>query len=502
MKKQLLLTLLLLLAIATQAQNRQPQQIEGRLRLTVHYLYAADNSMAAQDYQIDTMSAGQKYAIPSPTIEGYHPDRDTVKGRMPESDWEETVRYSLNQCQLTLEAQPTQGGTLSGAGSYNPQTEVTVTATPNDGYVFLYWTEEDDEVCDSTSYTFYICYDTKLVAHFAMMLPTVGDIEAPQGICSGESLVLTPPTVAYAERQGWELAEDEQFANAIIYENQPLDATYNGWRLRYFATNAAGTVCSNIVRIKVFDMEPELTGDAHLCSMETGTYTANNVSGADLTWTVSDPEATITESNKTLTVKWVKAGQQTVTLLADNSQTGCSATVMMNVTVQSFINESDIQTIVAKKNNGKDYILIYPNPKDTYKYQWYKNGTPIAGAKGQYYYQAEALDPGVYKAYISFNVDENGNLICGAFTDEYTVTDPATISLCPNPSHTDHGIQIVNADGGELDVNIYSIDGRLLHHQTVNGSQNILNVALPKGIYLVKFTDGDMMETTQKLIIE
>ena len=499
MKKHLFFTLLLLLAVATQAQN-QTELSAGRLKLTVRYLNATDNSQMAEEVKIDTMSAGQRYAIPSPIVAGYHPDRDTVKGKMPETDHVETVLYTKDTFKVTLKAEPEEGGTVTGEGEYEYQTEVTVTATPNEGYAFVNWTEYADEVSTEASYTIEVTWDVELVANFVLLPPTVGTIAAPS-ICAGEALELTTPEVTNANQQGWEMAPDGQFANVVAYTGQELDASYNGWQLRYFASNAAGTVYSNVVNIVVNALEPELTGDAVLCSMLTGTYTALHVGGADLTWTVSDPAATVTEANKKVNVVWATAGEQTVTLLAEDSETGCSATVTMAVTVQSFVNQSDVNDIVAK-NNGKDYILIYPNPKDTYKYQWYKDGKPIKGATGQYYHQENGLDAGVYKVYISFNADADGNLFCGAFTKEYTVTAPAVLGLCPNPAHGSEGIVVMNDNGGELSVDIYSLDGRLLHQQTVSGTQVALNVNLPKGLYLVKITDKDMVETTQKLIIE
>lgn len=500
MKKYLFFTLLLLLATATQAQN-QPKQRAGQLSLIVRYLNAADSTQVAESVKIDTMSAGQKYAIPSPIVAGYHPDRDTVKGRMPETDWVETVLYTKDTFRVSLKADPEECGTVSGEGEYEYQTEVIVTAVPNEGYAFVNWTEYDDEVSTEASDTIVVTWDVEWVAHFTLLPPVVGTVVAPHGICSGESLELTTPEVTNADEQGWEMAPDGQFANVVAYTGQELDASYNGWQLRYYAANNAGIVYSNVVGIVVNTLEPELTGDAVLCSMLTGTYTALNVGGADLTWTVSDPAATVTEANKIITVVWTTAGEQTVTLLAENSETGCSATVTMAVTVQSFVNESDINDIVAK-NNGNDYILIYPNPKDTYKYQWYKDGQPINGAKGQYYHQENGLDSGVYKVYISFNADADGNLFCGAFTKEYIVAEPVTLGLCPNPAHVNEGIVVMNGNGGELSIDIYSLDGRLLHQQTVSGTQVALNVNLPKGLYLVKLTDQDMVETTQKLIIE
>ena len=42
---------------------------------------------------------------------------------------------------LTTKAEPSEGGTVTGAGTYNEGTMVTVEAIPNEGYEFDHWEE-------------------------------------------------------------------------------------------------------------------------------------------------------------------------------------------------------------------------------------------------------------------------------------------------------------------------------------------------------------------------
>ncbi|TVQ83147.1 MAG: T9SS C-terminal target domain-containing protein [Bacteroidetes bacterium] len=69
---------------------------------------------------------------------------------------------------LTLQAEPVAGGTVQGAGEYEEGEEVTVTASPNTGYSFIKWTDEEDiEISTSESYDFTMpAMDVTLVAHF------------------------------------------------------------------------------------------------------------------------------------------------------------------------------------------------------------------------------------------------------------------------------------------------------------------------------------------------
>ncbi len=81
--------------------------------------------------------------------------------------------------------------------------------------------------------------------------PTVGDITSPEAICAGNSLDLQIPSTQFAVNQGWQISPNESFTNFQAYHGEALDESYNGWYLRYFASNHLGTAYSNIVRISI-----------------------------------------------------------------------------------------------------------------------------------------------------------------------------------------------------------------------------------------------------------
>ena len=68
---------------------------------------------------------------------------------------------------ITATSTPTEGGTIGGDGTYEWLSTCTLTATPNEGYVFMYWTENDAMVSRDSEYTFEVTQDRNLVAHFA-----------------------------------------------------------------------------------------------------------------------------------------------------------------------------------------------------------------------------------------------------------------------------------------------------------------------------------------------
>ena len=102
-------------------------------------------------------------------------------------------------------------------------------------------------------------------------LPSVGQIVAPDEICSGSSLTLDAPETQNADNGGWQIAPDADFSNCQEYQGEALDESFDGWYLRYFASNHLGTVYSNTVQITVLQ-SPTSSFEISTC----GSYTWNN----------------------------------------------------------------------------------------------------------------------------------------------------------------------------------------------------------------------------------
>ena len=70
---------------------------------------------------------------------------------------------------VILSSAPVAGGSTTGSGAYASGTNVTVTATPNNGYTFRNWTESGNIVSTSSSYQFTLTGNRTLVANYTVI---------------------------------------------------------------------------------------------------------------------------------------------------------------------------------------------------------------------------------------------------------------------------------------------------------------------------------------------
>jgi hypothetical protein len=87
--------------------------------------------------------------------------------------------FTPNSYTISASANPTAGGTVSGAGSYNYGTSCTLTATPAAGYSFVRWTENGSQVSTNANYTFTVTGNRTLVANFTQQNYTISVNASP-----------------------------------------------------------------------------------------------------------------------------------------------------------------------------------------------------------------------------------------------------------------------------------------------------------------------------------
>jgi hypothetical protein len=80
------------------------------------------------------------------------------------------AHFQIKSYSVSVSANPTNGGMVSGGGDYEYNQSCTVTATPNTNshYHFVNWTENGTEVSQNASYTFNVTRNCNLVANFEL----------------------------------------------------------------------------------------------------------------------------------------------------------------------------------------------------------------------------------------------------------------------------------------------------------------------------------------------
>ena len=106
------------------------------------------------------------------------------------------ANFTKKSYTVTATANPTAGGSVSGAGTYEYGNSCTLVATPASGYEFVNWTKNGSTVSTNTSYTFSVTAAGSYVANFSQTSggdPQTGDVTIGSGTSTNKYL----PTYAY-----------------------------------------------------------------------------------------------------------------------------------------------------------------------------------------------------------------------------------------------------------------------------------------------------------------
>ena len=134
--------------------------------LTVNYLYADGTTAAAS--HTESVNYNASYSVTSPAITGYTPDLAVVTGTMGTENVTVDVTYTINSYVISASANPTVGGSVNGAGTYNHFETAILTATASTGYTFINWTENGTVISTSPTISFMVEGPRTLVANFQL----------------------------------------------------------------------------------------------------------------------------------------------------------------------------------------------------------------------------------------------------------------------------------------------------------------------------------------------
>ena len=147
--------------------------------------------------------------------------------------------FQLQSFTITATANPAEGGTITGAGTYNSGQSCTLTATANEGYNFVNWTENGAAVSTNATYTFPVTGNRTLVANFVLQTFRVkvsinpseaGNVTGEGTYNYGDEVTLTVIRNEDWAFQNWtengEVVSEELTYVFIITNDRDLDANF------------------------------------------------------------------------------------------------------------------------------------------------------------------------------------------------------------------------------------------------------------------------------------
>jgi uncharacterized repeat protein (TIGR02543 family) len=164
------------------------------------------------------------------------------------------ANFSINTHTLNLSANPSAGGTVTGAGTFTSGSSVTATAAANTGYTFTNWTDGGNSVSTNASYTFVINSNRTLVANFTANSFTL-NVTATNG-----SVVKNPNQTTYNSGSTVQLTATPN--TGYLFTSWSGDATGSTNPLTV-TMNANKNITANFTAV-VVPVLPTILGDAAL----------------------------------------------------------------------------------------------------------------------------------------------------------------------------------------------------------------------------------------------
>ena len=128
---------------------------------------------------------------------------------------------------VNISANPTNGGAVTGGGTFQDGETCTVSATTNTDYIFANWTENEDVVSTEANYTFTVDGNRTLVANFTYL--PAGAINGKFTINdNGDQVYFSQGNLQYqASTNTWQFAANQY--DYIGDDNSNISSSYSGW---------------------------------------------------------------------------------------------------------------------------------------------------------------------------------------------------------------------------------------------------------------------------------
>ena len=371
---------------------------------------------------------------------------------------------------ISVSANPTNGGTVTGGGTYQQGQSCTVHATANTGYTFTNWTENGNVVSTNANYTFTVTGNRTLVANFTLQQYTItalvdpsqwaGGVEGGGVYTYGQSCTLTAtPTVPY------------------IFVNW----TKNGIQV---STNATYT----------FTVTESATYVAHFV-VETFTITAlaNPIEGGVVTGSgtyemLDECTVTATANEGYNFVNWTENGNVVSNEAAYTFAVTGDRTLVANFELMTFEITASADPIEAASisgagtyNYGEEVTLTFDRNEDWAFQNWTENGDVVS----------EEMT-------YTFIATENRNLVANFLFTEGIGENSIAANVYPNPAKGEFTLE----GEGLSHVRIVNAYGQTVYNADLEGDQARIDLSqMGKGIYMMHI-EANGGHAVRKIVVE
>ena len=370
------------------------------------------------------------------------------------------AHFQLQSYTITATADPSDGGSVSGAGTYNHGASCTLTATVNEGYTFVNWTKNGTQVSTDPSYSFTVTETAAYVAHFSLNSYTVSVTANPTngGTVTGGG--------AYTYGQ-----------NCTVHATAATGYTFINW------TENGSQVSSQA------DYTFTVEGDRNLVANFSSqsyiiTATADPTEGGVVTgsggYDYGDACTLTATANPGYTfVNWTKDGVQVSTNSTYSFTVTESATYVAHFSINNYEISVTADPIVGGMVSGGG----------TYTYG--QRCTITASANENYEFVNWTLNGNVVstEATYTFTVRESQAYVANFLFIDNVEESTSSCQIFPNPFTT---VVSVTTEKAAQSVSVYDLYGRLMLKQTVSDTQFELDMSgLSAGAYLLQIDYGN-----------
>ena len=421
----------------------------------------------------NTYNYGQSCTVNATAATGYTFTNWTENGSVVSTDANFTftvnanrnlvAHFTINTYTVTVSANPTNGGTVTGGNTYNYGQSCTVNATAATGYTFTNWTENGNVVSNNANYTFNVEGNRNLVAHFTAITYTITVTANP----SNSGTVTGGGTYNHGQ-------------SCTVIATSTDGYTFLNW-------TENGSVVSNNANY-TFTVTGNRSLVAHFEEQAPDTYNINVSPNPNIGGTVTgggsyeeDQQCTVTATANTgyTFINWTENGDEVSTeasysfIVAGNRNLVANFTLnTYNITAIADPIDGGIVNGVGSYSHGESCTLTAVCNENYTFVNWTKDGVEVS-ADSCFTFIVTATEE--YVAHFQFvdNVEEKSIMS----------------ELFPNPFTS---VVSIKADKPIKTVSIYDIYGHLVKVQNVSGLETKIDLSeLNIGTYLLQLDYGD-----------